>query len=164
VLSTAQQAALQRIAAAAVDSEATTGVPAALTAAQCIFESGWLERCPGNNAFGIKRDHHGSGCQYVLTHEFLNGQWETMPLAFETYRTLADCFADHARLIQSGVYAPAWARFMANRDLDAYIAGVARFYATDPEYREKITAEAHSATVVNALRAARALPVLAPAS
>jgi len=36
-------------------------------------------------------------------------------------------------------------------DLDRYIAGVAKHYATDPNYRTSITAEAHSSTVQNAI-------------
>jgi flagellum-specific peptidoglycan hydrolase FlgJ len=161
MLTPQQQEAVRQIAEAAVDCETATGCPAALTAAQAIFESGYLSRRPGNNCFGIKADGHGAGTQYVVTHEYLNGTWEEMPLAFESYNSLADCFADHARLIQCGVYAAAWARFQADRDLDAYIAGVAAHYATDPNYARSITAEAHGATVTNALAAARlaALPL-----
>lgn len=155
MLTPAQQDAVAKIAEAAVASQIATGVPASFTAAQCIFESGYLARCPGNNCFGIKADARGSGAQYVLTHEFLNGQWKEMPLAFEAYASLADCFADHARLIQSGVYAPAWLAYSASQqtseELDEYIAGVAKHYATDPNYCAEITAEAHSATVQTAV-------------
>ena len=157
MLTPAQQAALSQIAATAVACEAATGCPAELTTAQCIFESSWLTRAPGNNCFGIKADAHGSGVQYVLTHEYLNGQWEEMSLAFETYDSLADCFADHARLIQCGVYAPAWQQYQRDRNLDAYIAGVAAHYATDPTYRESITAEAHAPSVTAALQLARSV-------
>jgi flagellum-specific peptidoglycan hydrolase FlgJ len=151
VLTPSQQAAVVTIATAAVTCQRLTGCPAALSAAQCIFESSYLTRAPGNNCFGIKVDAHGSGTQYVVTHEFLNGQWLEMPLAFESYLTLADCFADHARLIQSGVYAPAWQAYLAGRDLDAYIRGVAAHYATDPAYATNMLAEAHSSTVSQAL-------------
>lgn len=155
VLTAEQGAAVQLIAQAAVASQAATQCPAPMSAAQCIFESGYLARAPGNNCFGIKLDVRGNGCQYILTHEFLNGQWEEMPLAFETYATLADCFSDHARLLQSGVYEPAWDNYRASartsEDLDEYIRAVSRFYATDPDYCAEITAEAHSATVQNAI-------------
>jgi flagellum-specific peptidoglycan hydrolase FlgJ len=155
MLTPAQQAAIQQIAEAAVASEMATGVPAAMSAAQCVFESAWLTRAPGNNCFGIKVDQRGSGTQYILTHEYINGTWEEMPLAFETYASLADCFADHARLIQQGVYAPAWAQYQQDQDLDAYISRVAKHYATDPGYATEVTSEAHSATVQNAIAAAR---------
>jgi flagellum-specific peptidoglycan hydrolase FlgJ len=157
MLTPAQQAALSQIAAAAVSCEAATGCPAELTTAQCIFESAWLTRAPGNNCFGIKVDGHGAGQQYVLTHEFLDGSWQEMPLAFEKYATVADCFADHARLIQCGVYEPAWQQYQQDHDLDAYIAGVAAHYATAPGYRQSITAEAHAASVTAALQAARSV-------
>lgn len=151
-----QQDALQKIATAAVASEQETGVPGELTAAQCIYESAWLSRCPGNNCFGIKSDAHGSGVDYVLTHEWINGKEIEEPLAFETYATLADCFADHARLIQCGVYAAAWEQYRIDHNLDNYIKGVAAHYATAPDYFTEIDAEAHSATVQNALQQVRA--------
>ena len=151
-----QQDALQKIATAAVACEQETGCPAELTAAQCIFESGYLSRCPGNNCFGIKSDRCGSGDQYVLTHEYLSGEWVKVPQSFETYVTLADCFADHARLIQQGCYAAAWASYKANHNLDAFISGVAAHYATDPDYFATIKAEAHSPAVQMALQQVRA--------
>jgi flagellum-specific peptidoglycan hydrolase FlgJ len=63
MLTPQQEAALSQIVAAAVASERATGLPAELSAAQCIFESGWLSRMPGNNCFGIKPDDHGAGVQ-----------------------------------------------------------------------------------------------------
>ncbi|MDE2099625.1 MAG: glucosaminidase domain-containing protein [Patescibacteria group bacterium] len=155
MLTPEQQDALRRIARAAVASEKATGVPAELTAAQCIFESAWLTRAPGNNCFGIKRDGKGDGVQYVLTHEYLDGQWKQIPLAFEVYPNLAACFSDHSRLIQTGVYAPAWQKYSSDHDLDALIKGVAAHYATDPEYAKKIALEANSSTVQLAVQAAR---------
>lgn len=155
MLSKEQRTALAKIAAAAVACEKITGCPAALSAAQCIFESSWLTRAPGNNCFGIKADHRGSGQQYIVTHEFINGEWQTMALAFESYASIEDCFADHARLIQESVYAQAWQKYATDHDLDAYIAGVAAHYATDPTYRQKIIDEAHSNTVTEAIAKAR---------
>lgn len=157
MLTPEQQQAVVKIAAASVLSERRTGCPAELSAAQCIFESSYLRRKPGNNCFGIKPDHRGSGTQYTLTSEFLNGEWIHRVLEFESYETIEDCFIDHARLIQQGVYAPAWARYQADHNLDAYIAGVSEHYATDPAYRVKISGEAHSSTVQTAVQAARAV-------
>jgi len=150
-----QMDAVQRIAQAAVQSERETGCPADFTMAQCIFESNYLTRCPGNNCFGIKADAHGSGVQYTITHEFLNGMWEQMQLAFETYVTLADCFSDHARLIQSGVYQDAWLQYLNDKNLDRYIVGVSLHYATDPMYSRNMLNEAHSSTVQSSLQAVR---------
>lgn len=156
MLTPQQQLAVKTIAAAAILCEKTTGCPAELSTAQCIFESAYLTRAPGNNCFGIKVDQHGSGTQYILTHEYINGQWVNEPLAFEQYDTLADCFNDHARLIQTGVYSQAWINYSANHNLDMYVAGVATHYATDPNYYKLIDAEVHSSTVQQALAIARA--------
>ncbi len=131
-----QSAALRRIAEAAVAAEKGTGVPAKISAAQCIPESAWLQVAPGFNCVGIKAkpDDH---CQYCLTKEYLNGEWVNQKLAFATYPTLAACFAAHARLLQCGP-ASAWERYQANHDLDAFIRGIAGHYATDPGYAGKI--------------------------
>lgn len=155
MLTPEKQGWLGKAAVAAIASEKATGCPASLTLSQAIFESAWGERMPGNNALGIKADAHGSGKQAILTHEYLNGKWEEMPLEFETYDSLEDCFSDHARLIQSGIYAAAWADYQATGNLDRYIATVARHYATDPSYTQKIIAEAHSGTVHDALQQGR---------
>lgn len=151
-----QQDAVRKIAKAAIACERATGCPAELSAAQCIFESGYLTRAPGNNCFGIKADQHGSGTQYVLTHEYLDGRWIMMPQSFETYKTLEDCFADHARLLQHGMYSGPWLRYQLDSNLDTYIAGIAAHYATDPNYRASISAMAHSSAVQIAVQQLRA--------
>lgn len=156
MLTPQQQSFLSAAALAAVQSESTTGVPAELTLSQAIFESGWGARMPHNNCFGIKTDGHGCGKQAILTHEFLNGKWLEESLDFEAYRTLADCFADHSRLLINGApYQQAWTAFQMDHDVDSFIRGVAAKYATDPSYADKIIGEAHSGTVTMALAAAR---------
>ena len=150
----AQSEALGRIAEAAVAAERGTGVPAEISAAQCILESAWLQVAPGNNCFGIKAraDDH---CQYCLTKEYLNGEWTSQQLAFATYPSLAACFAAHAHLLKCGVYAPAWQRYQGNHDLDTYIRGLAEHYATDPGYAAKIVQLAHRPHVHAAIVEAR---------
>ena len=148
-----QLAALGRIAEAAAGAERATGCPAEISAAQCIVESAWLHVAPGNNCFGIKAtDDH---CQYCLTKEYLNGEWTSQKLAFATYPTLTACFAAHARLLQSGVYAPAWRKYQGDHDLDTYIRGIAEHYATDPGYAPKILQLAHGPHVSVAILKAR---------
>ena len=68
---------LRFIAAAAVAAEKASGIPAELSCAQCILESGWLESAPGNNPFGIKVYQGAPGRQLLdttewFTHEELN--------------------------------------------------------------------------------------------
>jgi flagellum-specific peptidoglycan hydrolase FlgJ len=80
----AQLEALGRIAEAAVAAERKPGCLAAISAAQCLVESAWLQVAPGNNCLGIKAkaDDH---CQYCLTKDYLNGEWTSQKLAFATY-------------------------------------------------------------------------------
>ncbi len=163
MLTDQQNTFLSTAATAAVAAEKTTGLPAELTLAQAIYESGWGARMPGNNCFGIKPDHHGAGTQYFVSREFLDGTWQTMPEAFEKYDTLAQCFDDHARLITQGLpYAAAWATYCAGpagapRDVDAFILAMGAIYATAPGYGASILAEARSATVSTALAEARSV-------
>lgn len=120
---------------AALKAEQETGCPAELSVAQCIIESFWLERMPGNNCFGIKDTDRYPGNQYLLTREYIKGTWQKQLLAFEIYPTLADCFADHARLLTGKKpYAKAWTQYREDKDLGALILGVASVYATDPGY------------------------------
>ena len=148
-----QDQALTKIAAASVVAEDQTGCPAELSAAQCIVESAWLTRCPGFNCFGIKAtDTHAT---YQLTKEYLNGQWQTMTLAFEAYDSLADCFIAHARLLQGGPYLPAWRQYQIDHNLDNLISGICPIYATDPNYTKLITTLAHGPHVTAAIAQAR---------
>jgi flagellum-specific peptidoglycan hydrolase FlgJ len=153
MLTDKQKSALQMIAAAAVACELGTGCPAELSAAQCILESGWLTRCPGNNCFGIKATDDSR--VYTITKEFLNGTWKTLNLAFEKYATLADCFKAHARLIQGGRYAPAWKAYQQTHNLGALIAGIAPIYATAPDYAGLVSSIARSLSVTQEIADAR---------
>jgi len=156
MLTASQQQFLAMAAAAAVACERDTKLPAAFTLAQAIFESGWGSSMPGNNCFGIKPDHHGSGIQYCLSAEFVNGTWEKKPEAFEKYATLADCFIDHARLLTLGdPYIAAWAQYLQDQDLAGFVGRVGAVYGTDPKYREKIWEEMHSQSVIEAIASAR---------
>jgi peptidoglycan hydrolase FlgJ len=156
MLTAKQQAALKQIAEAAVAAERETGVPAEISAAQCILESAWLQVAPGFNCFGIKA-RPADDCQYCLTKEYLNGEWRTQRAAFATFPSLSACFAAHARLLRRSVYAAAWQQYQADHDLDKYILGVAEHYATDPGYAGKIIQLAHgphlSAAIVEARHA-----------
>ena len=148
-----QAQSLLTIADAAVAAERATGCPAELSAAQCIIESAWLTRSPGNNCFGIKATD--DNCTYCLTKEFIDGTWTSPTLAFEAYPTLADCFSAHARLLQGGVYAAVWSRYKADHDLDSYIQGIAVHYATAPDYAAQIIQLAHGPHVTADVVAAR---------
>jgi flagellum-specific peptidoglycan hydrolase FlgJ len=152
--------AAEKIAEASVKCERETGCPAELSAAQAALESGWLQSAPGNNCFGIKDTDRYPGAQYKFTKELLNGEWKILKLTFEVYPTLADCFIDHARLVTSetNCYAEAWRRYRLDHDLDAYIDGVAKHYATDDGYAEKVKEAAHGRRIAEAIAAERVKP------
>jgi flagellum-specific peptidoglycan hydrolase FlgJ len=162
-MTTEQQTILTtRIAPAALAAERATGCPAELTVAQCVLESGYLTHAPGNNCFGIKSYEGCFGTQLLDTSEWLTsdeaahfvarGEGRSAILVlparsrmngrklyacrdvFATFPTLAHCFAYHGELLQRGVYRDAWERYQRDHDLDALIRGVARHYATDPQY------------------------------
>jgi flagellum-specific peptidoglycan hydrolase FlgJ len=155
-----QLAALATFAPAAVQAEKATGLPAAISCAQWAFESAWGTRGIDSNVFGIKADQRGSGEVYVLTSEYLNGEWEKMPLAFETYATVADCVADHARLItQSKPYAAAWSDYeQSAKDCTAVemlMVAIGPIYATNPNYVNEMIAMMREPYLVGAVNAAR---------
>lgn len=146
MLEPVQQEALEQIAAAAVQCERETSFPAEISAAQCILESAWLTRCPGNNCFGIKRADRHSQAQYSFTKEFEGGEWKTKKLAFAAYGSLAACFEDHARLLMGGFKLPkvpncyytTWVKFRGDHNIEAYVAAMGKKYATEPDYATKI--------------------------
>ena len=154
-LQTSQLLALNQIAAAAVACDNETGVPAEISAAQCILESAWLTRMAAPcNCFGIKATD--SNQAYCITHEYLDGSWQTCKVAFEAYPDLAACFAAHARLILAcKPYRAAWEQYLTDHDLDGLIRGIAPVYATDPNYTQELLTLAHGPHVTAALEAAR---------
>jgi flagellum-specific peptidoglycan hydrolase FlgJ/LysM repeat protein len=125
---------VNELAAGAVAAQKKYGVPASVTIAQAILESGWgkssLSR-DAHNLFGIKGSGP-AGSITVPTKEFLNGKWVTVNAAFRRYHSDAESIADHAKLLaESGYYRKAMGdKGNANRFADD-LTGV---YATDPNY------------------------------
>ena len=116
-------------------------------------------------ALALRSTGTGSGVQYFVSREFLNGTWVTMTEAFETYASLTDCFMDHARLITTAdIYQPAWRQYGLDHDLDALIGNIARRYATDPGYEKLCLELAHDPDVQTAIAAGRAAANTPPAS
>src|ERR1700754_1392155 len=71
-----------------------------VTVAQFLLESDWGRRGMGeaNNFFGIKaRD--GEPAVTLETTEYVNGKQIKVPQKFRKYDSMAESFADHARLI-----------------------------------------------------------------
>jgi Mannosyl-glycoprotein endo-beta-N-acetylglucosaminidase/CHAP domain len=117
------------------------GVPASVTIAQAILESGWGRSHIGgaNNYFGIKAQGPTSfgpiaiGTVTVPTREVINGRSITVNGRFRKYRSMDDSMRDHGRFLRDNSrYKPAFAH---SRDPNAFAQAIHRAgYATDPKY------------------------------
>ena len=176
---------LAALAPLALACEAATGCPAALQLAQWCFESAWGERAPGNNCFGIKAHSGAAFQLVPSTEWFTKAEvtgflqhdprrtaiekrdaagnvqkngtrtlYSTLD-AFAAYPTMADCFADHARLLTGGLYEKAWEAFQADGNVERFVRAIGPIYATQPGYAEQMLAQRRAPSIVNALAAAR---------
>jgi mannosyl-glycoprotein endo-beta-N-acetylglucosaminidase/CHAP domain-containing protein len=117
------------------------GVPASVTIAQAILESGWGKSHIGsaNNYFGIKAQSATSygpiaiGTVTVPTREVINGRSIMVNGRFRKYRSMDDSMRDHGRFLRDNSrYKPAFAH---SRDPNAFAQAIHRAgYATDPKY------------------------------
>src|SRR5215207_6946419 len=117
------------------------GVPASVTIAQAILESGWGKSHIGtaNNYFGIKAQGAASfgpiavGTVTVPTREVINGRSVTVSGRFRKYRSMDDSMRDHGRFLKDNPrYKPAFAH---SNDANAFAQAIHRAgYATDPKY------------------------------
>ena len=132
---------LKTTAPAAQFSQRMCGVPASITIAQAILESGWgkseLAR-EGNNFFGIKAVHAagiGAANSYIEfnTIEYEHGVKVTIPADFARFRTVTGGFISHARLL---AIAPRYKPAMAVRNDAAKFAEQLQLcgYSTNPNY------------------------------
>jgi len=126
-------------------SQSEYGVPASVTIAQAILESGWGESGlakKAKNYFGMKCHDGETGpiavdCVKTDTWECdAKNCWDTKAW-FRVYDSVADSFSDHGRnLHENSRYAKA---FDHTDDADAFIREVHKAgYATDPKYTDKI--------------------------
>ncbi|GIJ50847.1 glucosaminidase [Virgisporangium aliadipatigenens] len=133
----------------AVDPARTTRdqyrVPASVTLAQAILESGWGRSrlsTTDRNYFG-KKCHGGepgpiaAGCHLYPTRECTASVCVTITAAFRVYLSVTDSFRDHGfQLSTLPRYAGA---FRYTRQPDLFAAEVHRSgYATDPNYTTKL--------------------------
>jgi flagellum-specific peptidoglycan hydrolase FlgJ len=178
-----REANLARIANAAVTLENETGIPAELCTAQCILESGWLAKAPGNNPFGIKAAGNQPYREAATWESLTPAQLEQLrqagkrilsigPLTrgrhrvslvdrFAVYPTLDDAFRAYGRLLVSGRhFAPRFDRFRRHGDLPQLLADLRGAdgqppYATDPDYDSKLLQLIRQSNVQTALAFAR---------
>ena len=135
-----QQAFISQIAPGAMAAQSRYGIPAAVTIAQAIDESGWGQSALAirdNNLFGIK-GAGPAGSDVLPTQEFENGQWVTINAAFRVYYNVAQSIADHTELLATN---PSYQQAMADRHLpDAFATDLTGVYATDPQYGSNLIA------------------------
>jgi flagellum-specific peptidoglycan hydrolase FlgJ len=133
-----QQAFISGIAPGAMAAQSRYGVPAAVTIAQAIDESGWGQSALAirdHNLFGIKGTGP-AGSDALPTREFENGHWVTVTAQFRVYHNVAESIADHSELLATG---PSYQHAMANRHVpDAFATNLTGVYATDPQYGETL--------------------------
>ena len=130
----AQQAFIEAVAPGAIAAQHRYGVPAAVTIAQAIDESGWGQSqlaAQDHNLFGIKGTGP-AGSVPMPTQEYVNGQAVSTSASFRVYHDAAESIDDHGRLLaRSGYYGQA----MAEREHpDKFAAALTGVYATDPNY------------------------------
>ena len=136
----AQQAFISQVAPGAMASQRRYGVPAAVTIAQAIEESGWGQSTLAtrdHNLFGIKGSGP-AGSDIQPTQEYENGRWVTVSAPFRVYHNVAESIADHAQLLATG---ESYQQAMADRHLpDAFATDLTGVYATDPDYGSNLIA------------------------
>jgi flagellum-specific peptidoglycan hydrolase FlgJ len=129
-----QQAFISEVAPGAMAAQHRYGVPAAVTIAQAIDESGWGQSelaAQDHNLFGIKGTGP-AGSVPMPTQEYVNGQPVSTSASFRVYHDAAESIDDHGRLLaRSGYYQQAMAE---HHHPDKFAAALTGVYATDPNY------------------------------
>ncbi len=129
-----QQAFIGEIAPGAIAAQRKYGVPASVTIAQAIDESGWGQSTlatKDHNLFGIKGTGP-AGTDPLPTHEYQNGQLVATNSSFRVYNNTAQSIDDHGKLLASSGY---YGKSMADRrNPNAFALALTGIYATDPSY------------------------------
>lgn len=124
--------------AAAQQTSAHSGFPAGVTVAQAALESAWGESRlaqKANNYFGIKA-RWGESWIAMPTTECVAGEMRNVTARFARYASMAECFARRDQILRTApIYAEA--RAHASEPI-AFIHSLAKHWATDPAYAEKL--------------------------
>jgi len=133
-----QQAFIAAIAPGALAAQRQYGVPASVTIAQAIDESGWGQSylsVQDHNLFGIK-GAGPAGSDLQPTQEYQNGQLVARIASFRVYNSAAQSIDDHGQLLATSPY---YTQAMAQRQHpDAFANALTGVYATDPGYGQKL--------------------------
>src|SRR4029079_12169349 len=136
----AQQEFISQIAPGAIAMQSRYGIPAAVTIARAIDESGWGQSALAirdHSLFGIKGTGP-AGTDMLPTQEYQNGQYVTVNAPFRVYHNVAQSIADHGHLLATS---SSYQHAMADRHLpDAFATDLTGVYATDPHYGSSLIA------------------------
>jgi len=127
---------------ASINEAIRTGIPASITMAQAILESGWGESGlakVANNFFGIKADSSWKGPVYNgATHEVYDGKTVYLNDDFRKYNSPKESFKDHSDfLVNMPRYDNIFKYSMS--DYKNWAKGLkASGYATSPTYDTKL--------------------------
>lgn len=124
---------------AAITADRQYGIPASLTIAQAILESGWGASGLASayyNLFGIKATPSWTGRSVNLnTKEYRNGAYEDTKDWFRAYDSWAGSIADHTKVLLQDRYAPV----RAAKDYKGACKQIqACGYATSPIYADSL--------------------------
>lgn len=127
------------VAEAAQSSQALTGVPASITIAQAILESGWGKTQLAQedfNFFGIKATE-GENYAEFPTAEYIHGVKEIVEAKFAKYGSVEESFAAHGKLLST---LPRYAPAMAVKQYPPEFANQLQKcgYSTSPTYSETL--------------------------
>lgn len=124
-----------RWSALAVKHQEAYGIPASITLAQGLLESGAGRSTlatKGNNHFGIK-------CHKEWTGDTLLRSDDAPDECFRAYRDAEESFDDHSRFLRRKRYEPLFS--LAPTDYAAWAKGLRECgYATDPNYAQRLIA------------------------
>lgn len=136
---------ISRIAAPAQQSQKKHGIPASVTIAQCILESGWGKKALGNNFFGIKKGKANVPYIEFTTHEFKQTQKQSVEEKdkFRSFGSLEESVRAHGDLIAFGKDDKGGLRYAAAMAaVDDPLVYALRLkecgYSSDPNYVKKI--------------------------
>jgi flagellum-specific peptidoglycan hydrolase FlgJ len=138
-LTAAQILFLQKAATAARAAQGLTGIPASISIAQAILESGWGRSglaMEANNYFGIKARQSDDYAEFP-TAEFENGVKEEVMAKFARYPSPIESFQSHAALLLT---LPRYKPCMeCKRDPAAFAQQLQRCgYSTSPTYADSL--------------------------
>jgi len=135
-----------KLAGAAEEAEAATGVPAKFMLGQAALETGWGRRVirnqdgsSSNNLFGIKAGPGWKGkVATAVTTEYVHGKPHQRVEKFRAYDSHADAFKDYANMISNN---PRYEKVLNHGgDASTFAHGLQRAgYATDPQYAAKLS-------------------------